>query len=408
MNPTIHQKQKLRIALCLLAAILLAGPLITTDAAAQSDSSGKTVISFGDSRIYKELSSAKNAAISQSLLSALQTTAADMLSQTELTENFETVTNVLTDHRDELVQGYKILKEMRTDRYYRVLIQTTINPAPIRQKLAEAGLRTGPDRLPSVIFMVAEKQLNDIGYQYWWRSGGTLYESEDAVLPMIEALSKEGLPVIEPQQAAMGGQLPHDGKKLDATPANHEAAKLAEKLGAELVVVGTATAKATANRMGENIRTYKGLINVRVLTTDTGEKLTTLRQQAVTGGEDPEAASANALSDAAYQAGRQLADRIVPLWEKTEQAEKTLTLSVSGKNILPHLEKFRQVVRNTKGVTKLQAREMTPDAATLRIVCESTPQELADNLILQSYDPFGINIAEVLSDGLKIELMPEQ
>ncbi len=408
MKSTIHPTQKLRVTLYLLAAIFIAAPLIAAEEDQQSKNSAKTVVSFGDSRIYKELSSAKNTAISQSLLSAVQTTAANMLSQTELTENFETVTNVLTDHRGELVQGYKILKEMRTDKYYRVLVQTTVNPDQIRQKLAEAGLRTGPDRLPSVIFMVAEKQLNDIGYQYWWRSGGALYADDSVIEPMIEAMSEKGLTIIEPPRADTEGQPPYAGKKLDATPANHEAAKLAEKLGAELVVVGTATVKATANRMGKNIRAYKGLVNVRVLAAGTGEKLTTLRQQAVTGGEDPEAASANALSDAAYQAGRQLADRIVSLWEKTEQAEKTLTLSVSGKDILPHLEKFRQVVRDTKGVTKLQAREMTPDAATLRIVCETTPQELADNLILQSYDQFGINIAEVLSDGLKIELMPEQ
>lgn len=405
MYPIICRNYRFRIAL--LAVIFLAAPLLTAAGAAPTGGADKTVLAFGNSRIYKDLAIAKNAAISESLLSAVQTTAARMLSKTELTENFETVTKVLTDNRDGFIQGYKILKEVRTDRYYRVLIQATVTTKEIRKKLADAGLQTGPDRLPSVLFMVAEKQINDIGYQYWWRSGGSFFQGETAISPMMDTLTEKGLTVIGTRQIQEQAGKASADKKLDATPANHEAAKLADKLGADLVVVGTASVESTANRMGENIRAYKGIVNVRVLEAETGEKLTTLRQQAVTGGEDPETASQNALSDAAYQAGRQLAGTIAALWQKAEQAKGRLTLTITGQNILPHLEQFRQAVRNTQGVTRLQTKEMTPDTATLAVQCKSSPQELADNLILQSYEQFGINITEVTAKGLKVELMPE-
>jgi len=173
------------------------------------------------------------------------------------------------------------------------------------------------------------------------------------------------------------------------------------------VVVGTSRVEPSSNRMGEDMRTMKAAVDVRVLRTDNGETLTTVREDAVTVGENPETTAENALTDAVSQAGRQLASRIIPLWSRSEAGTGKLTISVTGENILPHLERFRQALQKIRGVSSLQTRQMTPNSATLEIQHKGTPQELADTLLLRSYDQFGINITGVSPESIEVELLSE-
>lgn len=389
-------------AIVFLLAVL---PWVQADSRAQALTDIKTVLSSGYSRIYGDVGAAKQAALAESLRFAVQRASTDIISENQMTEDFETISRVLYDNPNQFVQDYRILEESQRGRSYRILVSATVMTDKIQEALAAAGLQTRPAELPTVLVMVAERHLDDIHYQYWWRDTNTLPDSNRAASIIAGIMGEEGFSVLAPTGAMDDIDDLSRGLALTADPANYEAAILGRRMGAHLVIVGTAETHRGQNRMGEDIRTYNGSVILRVVNSQTGRVLTTVRQQMTSMGVDEETAPENALADAAFQAGMQLASRVDSLWQKKEPPSGGIAISISGKNILPHLEQFRSTISETRNISAVRTLKLSPDAATLWVDFKGTPDELVDSLLKQSYGPFGINIIETSPDRLEIEML---
>ncbi len=384
---------------------LAVAPWFTADAGAQEPLDTKTVIASGYSRIYGNISDARAAAIAESIRFAVQKAAEGLLSEDRVTADFDAVSRVLQGNPGQFVRDYRILRELQVDRSYRVLIQATVMVDRIQESFAAAGLHTRPRELPAVLFMVAEKHLGDAGYRYWWQAPLPDDDPVTAESPMAGVFSNKGFTVIDPQQFMGYTLFFHDGLSLTATPADYEAAIFARRLGAELVVMGTAEANEGEHRIGDDTRTYRGGIHLRVIDTQSGRVLTTLREERVSIGKDPDVAARNAMADAAYQVGIRLAERIETLWTGEETPVGGITISIAGRGILPNLERFRQTVSGLQNIASVRTLRLSTDKATLWVDFRGTPDELADSLLKQSYGPFGINILKISADNLEIEMI---
>ena len=383
-----------------MLGIFLAGLISGGPAAAES----QTIIAFGESRIHGDVASAKNAAVSRGLLSAVKTAAAQLISNQDLTENFGTVAGMLSSRQDAFVQGYRILKEFRGEKHYHVLVQATVSKQKIQKAFSQAGIRTKSVQMPAVLLMVAEKNIDDLGFDYWWRQGYADFSQPASVSPIKQVFTREGFTLVQPDSGGGSSGDLFSGIDPGARPSDHEASLLARRLDADIVIVGTAVAEATANRMGENIRTFKADVNLRVIDAGTGKTLTTVQKRALTAGEDPDKGGKTALADAAYQAGKYLADRVAPLWRNTEQADDQFMIRVQGDSVLLYLEDLRSALRDQSGVSGIQTSEMTGNSATLAVNFDGTARELANHLLVQSFDRFGINIREISEDGMSVQL----
>lgn len=383
-----------------MLGVFLAGPIH----AGPAPEAPQTIIAFGHSRIHNDVASAKNAAVSRGLLSAVQTAAADLISGQDLTENFATIAEMLSSRQDAFIQDYRILKEFRSEKHYQVLVQATVAKQKIQKAFNRAGIRTAPEQMPAVLLMVAEKAIEDLNFDYWWRRGYGDFSQPASASPIKQVLTREGFTLVQPDSGSVSARDLFSGIDPDARPADHEASLLANRLNADIVIVGTAVAEATSNRMGENVRTFKADVDLRVINAGTGKTLTSVRKQALTVGENPDKGGRDALADAAYQAGKHLADRVAPLWRKAEQTSDKFMIRIRGDSVLLHLEDLRSALRDQSGVSGIQTSEMTGNSATLAVDFEGTARELANNLLLQSFERFGINIREISEDGMSVQL----
>jgi hypothetical protein len=59
------------------------------------------------------------------------------------------------------------------------------------------------------------------------------------------------------------------------------------------------------------------------------------------------------------------------------------------------------------GVNETQINEMKPDKFKISVDFQGTAEVLASALMHKTFDTFGLNIYEILSDNLKIELVPK-
>ena len=79
---------------------------------------------------------------------------------------------------------------------------------------------------------------------------------------------------------------------------------------------------------------------------------------------------------------------------------------VQGTGYLANFVKFRKMLKNMPGVEDIQIKEILPNQAIIMVDYQGTARSLADALILNPYEGFGINIYDFSEKGIKLELIP--
>ncbi len=377
--------------------------LISGTRPAGAEEKTKAIIAMGESPVKSNLGGAREAAVGDCLKSAVEIAAIGELPIPLLTEKFDAVGNLLAERKDEFIQDYKVLQESKTEGIYRVLVQATISLEKLRQAMAAAGVTASIEKMPQVLLLVSEQRPGESSVRYWWQKDRPVSD-EASVSAIKEALQSKGIPVINPQL------VPADflyELQIPADLSDNDAMELGRRFFADAVVVGTAIAEETSNRMGENIRPVRGVLNVHVIFIQTGEKGELIESSATAADKDPAAGIQASLSDAGKQAGEKLAVQMIAAWEKQLQPGGEVILSIKGKNILANLNEFRNALKNTAGISNQRTLEIASDKAVLSVTYQGKSQELADAILVQSFRGFGVNIYEVAARSLNIEMTPK-
>jgi hypothetical protein len=363
----------------------------------------KAVIAIGESQIKSNPAGAREAAVADGLKSAVEAAAISELPLPLLTEKFDAVSNLLADRKDEFIQDYKVLQESKTEGIYRVLVQATISIEKLQQAMAAAGVAASIEKMPQVLLLVSEQRPGEPSVRYWWQKDRPV--SDEASFSAIkEALQSKGIPVINPQlvPADFLNEL-----QIPAALSDNDAMELGRRFFADAVVVGTAIAQETSNRMGENIRPVRGVFNVHVIFIQTGEKGELIESSATAADKDPAAGIQTSLSEAGKQAGDKLAVQMIAAWEEMLKPNGEIILNINGRNILTNLNEFRNALKNTAGISNQRTLEIASDKAVLSVTYQGKSQELADAILVQSFRGFGVNIYEVAARSLNIEMTPK-
>ncbi|MBL7180517.1 MAG: hypothetical protein ABIK98_01040 [Pseudomonadota bacterium] len=389
-----------------LLIILFLFPVVVPLSDAKADDQGhtKTVVVIGASTIYKnDSASAREAAISSSLISAVNMATMEILPIESVVRNFTIINKILYSKTGEFVQGYKVLTEFPSEKTYRVMVQATVSISVLEKKLSEAGIVVRQKALPKVLFLVAEQRLQDNFLNYWWRKDSAFFKAV-AETSLTETLTAEGFSIIN-HDGIMGKEgldAVYDRPDLN----NQQVEALGNRFQAEVVVVGTSTASKMTNIMGTNIKSFKGTVMARAIRTDTGAQVASTTQSAVTANSDEIVGGREALSAAGVLAGKELASQIAAAWQKEDKQANMLEIMLEGTGNLANFVKFRNMLKDLPGVREMQIKEMKPDQAIIVVSFQGNAKKLADALILKTFESVGINIYEVSEDHLRIQLIP--
>jgi len=371
---------------------------------AEEDASEKIIEVIGTGAIQGgDVAKARELAIKNSLVSAVELAVADLLPLESMIQNFETLNEILYDNSSEFVEYYKVLTELESGRTYRVLVQATVSTSVIEQQLMSAGIKVCKKNMPNILFFIAEQNLGDILPQYWWTEdlGSVRGYSEIA---MSESMIRNGFFVIDQKSLIKNEEF--EAVKYKPDLSNQEAVRLGNSLHADVVIAGSSEADIAPNIMGENIKSFKGIVSARALRTDTGEEIASTVQTAVSVNQDDIAGGGDALSNAGYLAGRELASQIAIIWQKeVKKSLSTVRIIVEGTRYLSNFAVFRSVLNEIPGVVTAQTSEMKADEATIIVNFQGNAKELADALMLKNFESFGINIYEVSQSHLRVKLI---
>ena len=353
----------------------------------------------------QNISKSREQAIDNSLVSALELVLSGIISRDLLIRNFQKLNKIFYGHTDRYITDYKVFAESSSGNRYRVMVQATVSVDKVEKRLAEEGILLGKTPLPKILFLVTEQNIHDPIPKYWWGRSMLFFESTGESV-MAATMADKGFYVIN-----HGVGMPSiDGGNGDAVayPMNLsdiEAVNIGRLLKADIVVIGNAVAGNTINTMGSNIRAFKGIINVRVLRTDTGAEIAVIQKAAAAVDSDETKGTEKALSKAGQLAAEELSVQIIAALQNKKETE-VLEILVQGTDDLSSFVMFRKTLKTISGVTDVQTKLMKPDETTIMVLFQGNARELADALMLKTFVMFGISINKVSENYLKIELIP--
>ncbi|MEA1899713.1 MAG: hypothetical protein U9N47_02950 [Thermodesulfobacteriota bacterium] len=388
----------------LIIFILAVAANLSAIVSAEENASEKIIEVIGTGAIQGgDVAKARDRAIKNSLVSAVEFAVADLLPIESMIQNFETLNEILYDNSSEFVADYKVLTELKSGRTYRVLVQATVSTSVIEQQLMHAGIKVCKKNLPEILFFIAEQNFSDISPRYWWSEDLTFFKGYTEIA-MTEKMLKNGFSVIDQKSLIINEEF--ETLKDKAYLSNQDAVSLGAILQADVVIAGNSKADIAPNIMGKKIKSFKAIVSARALRTDTGEEIASTAQTSVSVNQDNIVGARDALSNAGYLAGRDLASQIVRKWhEEVKKNITTLVIIVEGTRDLSNFVIFRAELNKIPGVDSLQTSEMKADEATIVVDFQGNAKELADALMLKNFESFGINIYEISQNHLRIRLV---
>jgi hypothetical protein len=365
---------------------------------AQEDDTISVVDVVGSGAIHgNDMASAKEQAILNALVSAVATVAAEFQPFQQQVDKFKLFNELLYSQTDHFIKGYKVLTEYLSGKNYRAIVQATVMKDRIRETLLSANLVMQEHVMPRVLFFLAEKKMEDILPVYWWGEDLVFVVplSEEA---MAQTLKDAGMTVIN--------------HAVIVEPVNYrldiplqDAIDLGKHMAADIVIIGTAIAKKTTNVMDGNVKTFKGSVTTKAYRTETGKEIAFAARTAVFASEDDEKGGREALFNAGMLVGQEMILQLSSAWESESSQQSLVEISIHGTRELANFIKFRKALGKIPGVTAIHIKVMKADESTISVDYEGTAQSLADELLLKTFESFGIDIYEVSPGHVGIELI---
>lgn len=364
----------------------------------------KTFVVVGTSKIQDgNIQTARESAISESLVSAVALMTEEVLEVSALIENFPQVNQVIYAKPDAYVLDYKVLTETESGKHYRVLVKARVAGKKIAKQLSNAGILRAKVKLPAILFFISEQNLQEDTPRYWWgkQMGGFEAITEAT---MADILKARGFAIVTHRGVGIGKTADLDS---GATPAltEDEAISIGTRLQADLVIMGTSVASPTASIMGDELKSFKAILNARVLRTQNGEELANISRTSVTANINEAAGGRDALKMAATLAGDDLATQLDAAWRRLAERPSQVEVFVEGTGNLANFVKFRRALSGISGVEGIRVKEIRPNETTLIVDYKGKAEELAAALMRQNFENFGINIYEITQRNLKIALV---
>jgi hypothetical protein len=383
-----------RMAAVLALLILCSGPVWSAQ-----DQRVATVYAFGTGNIRGEdMSAGRSEAISASLASAVTQVLTDVAPPDLVAGHFQIVNESIIAQTDRFILDYKMLAESTRKKELRVMVRATVSIQRLKKALKKAGIYVGRQRYPRVLVCIAERQMHQPQFQYWW-GAQQMWQAGPATRAITQRLETKGFTVVHPTVSPSRQGYP---PQLSIP----EAVALGQEMQAEIVVAGLGVAQEAQDAAGAAAATFRGSLTAQAIRVKDGQEMGRIQQVATAAHADPLPGGQAALENAALVAGDGLASQMVAAWFSADKSTSDIELWVEGiSGNIANFVKFRGALSTMSGVDSVRRKEMKADTAVLLVDYQGNRPALADALMQQVFDTFSLEITGQEENAIRLQLV---
>ncbi len=361
-----------------------------------------TTVTTGNREIVNEdIPGARQAAVSDALERAVVNAFASAVSPQVFAAHLDFLYGRILPVAQDYVVTYRVLGEITHTDTYLVGVESKINLVLLEQMLTEASIRNAGTDMPTILLLIAEQGPKDLLPRYWWGNNPEPYISYAETRIMDTLLDKRF------NVAGMEKEKPDTSFYDIRFPSIYDAGAavdLAEKVNADLVVVGRASAAESANRMGEE-KIFDAVIKLTAYDVGSGQQVAVCENTAAAKSDPDQEGAIQAIEKAADLAALDLAEKMDHYWSGHLRKENRFDVVITGNGFLPRFLALKKRLAEIAEIQNMQPKEMGSDRAVMELVYKGSPSHFADSIMLKTFAGFGIEIAEVTDNLVTIQFI---
>lgn len=394
-----HMVQKTMVGVLLPVLMLLAFPCAWAQEEVHTvTAEGVAVIADGN------MASARDGAVSDALRRAVEQAVGAMVSAETVAENYTVLSDRVYSKTAGYVKNYQVLSEMPETQLYRVTVKADVSQADLQNDLSALGLLMARKNMPRVMIMVAEQNIGQTTYAYWWdRSMSTQTDMTITENTLMQKLAGKGFNVVDHTVGGKTVQLSNAYKIADLT--NDSVQKVGALYNADVVIFGKAYAKLRGSVLGTSMLSSMANISLRAVNTDNGAVIASATANGAAAHPDEMTAGTNALKNVTEQAADQIIGQIVDRWSSEVSGAGLIQATVTGDVTYSRLVSLKEAVQaQVRGVKAIHQRSFEGQKALLDVEFSGSAHEFADGVARAAFKGFSVTVGGATQNSVSLNM----
>ena len=372
----------------------------------QETSETRTIDVIGRGTIYRDdVAAARDVAVADALQGVVEQAVCFVISSVSVVRDFQLLGDRVYNKTETFINGYKVLTESKSGRYYRVVVRATVSMSAIKEKLQSIGILVMRTGMPTVMFFLSEQNIDSPYPKCWWGQS-----SPGTNPPVIEEIFAEYMRdknFIVIDRTALSRDIQIGLEYLEPELSDDAAVRLGKEFGADLVIVGKAVASYSGNVLDKSLKSMQAKLSARAIRTDSGMAIASSQGNRVVVHSDDRTGGTEALILSASVVAQDLVRQIIANWRKEARQSVIVGLVVKGIREYADFVRFRKHLRSeVRGVRSVYLRSIKAGEAEMDVDVMGNARILANELMLHHFEGLAINIFEVSKEVVRLELIP--
>ncbi|MDY6855384.1 MAG: hypothetical protein SWO11_11870 [Thermodesulfobacteriota bacterium] len=349
---------------------------------------------------------ARGKALDDALRKAVVQAVGTFVSSETIVESHTLLSERIYAKSEGYIQNYKIISESLIEDIYKVNIEATVVLGSLKDDLSTIGLLMARKYKPRVIVMIAEQNIGQEHFSFWWDYHTSPANLSITETTLIEIFKERGFKIVD--HGAKAKDIKIDKSYQVANLDDSMAIYIGEQYDAEVVIIGKAMAKRTEKTLDTSMKSCEANISARAIRTDNGAIIASENTKGIAAHINEFIAGSNALKKGASDLATKLMDQIIGTWEKELTGTTLVQMTISGissyHDFIALKNTIKEEIRGIKGVYQ---RSIMAGIAKIDIDIKGDAQSLAQELTKKDFQSFSIDVDALTQNSIDITLYPK-
>ena len=376
---------------------------ISTLLYAQQPQEAKQVVANGLGAILAgDEVKAREDAISAALRNAVEQVVGTMIESDVLVENYQTVEDKIYTRTAGYVQQYDIIStNKQSDNVLEVTVRAMVKLSDLRNDLQGIGVLISRKGKPRTMVLIDERNITTNYHQLIADLNTTettiMNEMMNLGFPFVDAVQAKKNIARDMAQAAIQG---------DAAVA----ASIATRLGAEILIIGTAISKEASGTpavvRNAGFKSCQANINLRVIRADDATIIAVASAHDRAAHIDEITGGSLALEKAAKKASKELAEKIIKVWQQDIYSGTQVQLQVLNISSFSQLNTFKNSLSYyIRGVQSVNQRSFEGGSALFDIDMKGNAEQLASELEAKEIEGIRVQVIGLTANKVTVKIL---
>lgn len=350
---------------------------------------------------------ARDQAIQDALRKAVEQAVGTLVSAETMVQNFQTLSDKIYTQSQGYIQNYQVVSETPGPNVHQVTIQANVAMGNLEKDLQALGFLLGQVGRPRVMILVAEQQIGQQYYNFWWGTHrGTQTELNVAENTIMDRFREKGFDIVDHQAQAGNIKIPPALQVVELNDRN--AITLGKQVDAEIVIVGKALARSVGPIAGTAMKSLQANISMRAIQVDNARVLSSGNENAAAVHIDEVTGGSEAIKKASAKMSDKMMDDILKNFQKRVAATTLVQLTVFGLSGPDDVRKFKtSVLGQVRGVEGVHERSFSENQLKVDVDIRGNTQSLSQEIGRKTFPDFNVKVLRSTWNTLEVQVSPK-